>query len=212
MARATALPAIPALRDEGRSASASNAKPKSAPSARARKSRPTRAPATVPARTSPSAARAKATKKNVPRSAAIANESSVTQAGANVKPPSPASAAATRAARADAPMERAATYAAAGTKAVTAMIAACAERKVPTLYRVHERPNPRAVEALVGKLAALDVPGLRMVRIGLRPSWVGVIDFRERFPGRTPALAPHPGRLRDTSAPLPKFVIHRGTP
>jgi ribonuclease R len=32
------------------------------------------------------------------------------------------------------------------------------ERKVPTLYRVHERPDPRAVEALVNKLAALDVP------------------------------------------------------
>jgi ribonuclease R len=33
-----------------------------------------------------------------------------------------------------------------------------AERKVPTLYRVHERPDPRAVEALVAKLEALDVP------------------------------------------------------
>ena len=33
-----------------------------------------------------------------------------------------------------------------------------AERKVPTLYRVHERPDPRSVEALVDKLAALDVP------------------------------------------------------
>ena len=33
-----------------------------------------------------------------------------------------------------------------------------AERKVPTLYRVHERPDPRAVEALAAKLADLDVP------------------------------------------------------
>jgi ribonuclease R len=33
-----------------------------------------------------------------------------------------------------------------------------AERKVPTLYRVHERPDPRSVEALVAKLEALDVP------------------------------------------------------
>jgi ribonuclease R len=33
-----------------------------------------------------------------------------------------------------------------------------AERKAPTLYRVHERPDPRAVEALVAKLEALDVP------------------------------------------------------
>ena len=32
------------------------------------------------------------------------------------------------------------------------------ERKVPTLYRVHERPDPRAVEALATKLAELDVP------------------------------------------------------
>jgi ribonuclease R len=31
-------------------------------------------------------------------------------------------------------------------------------RKVPTLYRVHERPDPRAVEALVAKLDALGVP------------------------------------------------------
>ena len=33
-----------------------------------------------------------------------------------------------------------------------------AERKIPTLYRVHERPDPRSVEALVNKLDALDVP------------------------------------------------------
>jgi ribonuclease R len=33
-----------------------------------------------------------------------------------------------------------------------------ADRKVPTLYRVHERPDPRSVEALVAKLDALDVP------------------------------------------------------
>jgi ribonuclease R len=33
-----------------------------------------------------------------------------------------------------------------------------AERKVPTLYRVHGRPDPRSVQALVDKLASLDVP------------------------------------------------------
>jgi ribonuclease R len=33
-----------------------------------------------------------------------------------------------------------------------------AERKLPTLYRVHERPDPPAVEAMLAKLAALDVP------------------------------------------------------
>jgi ribonuclease R len=32
------------------------------------------------------------------------------------------------------------------------------ERKVPTLYRVHERPDPRSVESLVTKLDSLDVP------------------------------------------------------
>jgi hypothetical protein len=35
-------------------------------------------------------------------------------------------------------------------------------------------------------LEAIDKPGLRMVRIGLRPTWVGVLDFHERFAGRTP--------------------------
>jgi ribonuclease R len=32
------------------------------------------------------------------------------------------------------------------------------ERKVPTLYRVHERPEPVAVERLLDQLATLDVP------------------------------------------------------
>jgi ribonuclease R len=32
------------------------------------------------------------------------------------------------------------------------------ERKIPTLYRVHERPDPRAVEALADKLEDLGVP------------------------------------------------------
>jgi ribonuclease R len=32
------------------------------------------------------------------------------------------------------------------------------ERKVPTLYRVHERPDPRSVESLVAKLESLGVP------------------------------------------------------
>jgi hypothetical protein len=39
-------------------------------------------------------------------------------------------------------------------------------------------------------LEAIDQPGLRMVRIGLRPTWVGVIDFTERLP----ALIPEPVR------------------
>lgn len=32
------------------------------------------------------------------------------------------------------------------------------KNKIPTLYRVHERPDPRSVEALAAKLAALDIP------------------------------------------------------
>jgi len=32
------------------------------------------------------------------------------------------------------------------------------DRRLPTLYRVHQRPNPLAVEAMVAKLAALEVP------------------------------------------------------
>ncbi len=33
-----------------------------------------------------------------------------------------------------------------------------ADRKLPTLYRVHARPDPSSVEAMLAKLAALDVP------------------------------------------------------
>jgi hypothetical protein len=48
---------------------------------------------------------------------------------------------------------------------------------------------PRKViggEASEAYLAAIDQPGLTMVRIGLRPSWVGVLDFHDRLPDRTP--------------------------
>ena len=37
-------------------------------------------------------------------------------------------------------------------------------------------------EMAAGALAQVDVPGVRMVRIGLRPTWVGTLDFRTRFP------------------------------
>jgi ribonuclease R len=33
-----------------------------------------------------------------------------------------------------------------------------AERRLPTLYRVHEKPDPPSVEAMLAKLAALEVP------------------------------------------------------
>jgi hypothetical protein len=38
-------------------------------------------------------------------------------------------------------------------------------------------------EIAEGYLAAVDVPGTRMVRIALRPEWVGVLDFESRVPG-----------------------------
>lgn len=34
-------------------------------------------------------------------------------------------------------------------------------------------------------IAAVDVPGVRMARIAIRPTWVGVLDFQTRFPGGT---------------------------
>jgi hypothetical protein len=43
-------------------------------------------------------------------------------------------------------------------------------------------------EATRAYLQSIDRPGLRMVRIGLRPIWVGVLDFASRFPERTPTL------------------------
>ena len=33
------------------------------------------------------------------------------------------------------------------------------------------------------RIAEVNHPGVRMVRIGVRPSWVGVLDFRTRFSG-----------------------------
>lgn len=32
-------------------------------------------------------------------------------------------------------------------------------------------------------IAAINQPGVRMARIAIRPSWVGVLDFQTRFPG-----------------------------
>lgn len=37
-------------------------------------------------------------------------------------------------------------------------------------------------ESAAAARAEVDVPGVRMVRIGLRPTWVGALDFRTRFP------------------------------
>lgn len=37
------------------------------------------------------------------------------------------------------------------------------------------------------RIAAVDRPGVRMARIAVRPAWVGVLDFRTRFPGGSSA-------------------------
>lgn len=37
-------------------------------------------------------------------------------------------------------------------------------------------------EVAAAARAQVDRPGVRMVRIGLRPTWVGALDFRTRFP------------------------------
>ncbi len=42
-------------------------------------------------------------------------------------------------------------------------------------------------DAAAGYLAAIDAPGLRMVKIVLKPDWVRVLDFQERFPETIPA-------------------------
>jgi len=52
---------------------------------------------------------------------------------------------------------------------------------LPEYAQAHRRYyGPEQAAAAV---ADADKPGVRMVRIALRPSWVGVIDFQTRFPG-----------------------------
>ena len=74
----------------------------------------------------------------------------------------------------------------------------CERRKVATLYRVHERPDPARVERLVAQLASLDVPTPPCPRASPRagrPSWWGrsAASSRERRAGAgtgaTPTLA-----------------------
>jgi len=42
-------------------------------------------------------------------------------------------------------------------------------------------------EAGRAAVAAVDRPGVRMARIAVRPTWVGVLDFTTRFPGGSTA-------------------------
>lgn len=56
---------------------------------------------------------------------------------------------------------------------------------VPEYVAAHHRyyGPERGAEAV----AEVDQPGVRMARIAVRPTWVGVIDFQTRFPGGTTA-------------------------
>lgn len=47
----------------------------------------------------------------------------------------------------------------------------------------HAQHRYYGAEQASAALAETDKPGVRMARIALRPMWVGVIDFRTRFPG-----------------------------
>lgn len=55
---------------------------------------------------------------------------------------------------------------------------------VPEYVLAHRRYGGEEQAAAV--VAEMDVPGVRMVRIALRPSWVGTLDFRTRTPARLP--------------------------
>jgi Pyridoxamine 5'-phosphate oxidase len=49
-------------------------------------------------------------------------------------------------------------------------------------------------EAAAGYLAHIDRPGTRMARIGVRPAWVGVIDFEARLPSSLGGVGAQGGR------------------
>ncbi|MFI7576862.1 pyridoxamine 5'-phosphate oxidase family protein [Micromonospora sp. NPDC049497] len=51
----------------------------------------------------------------------------------------------------------------------------------PEYLAAHRRYGGAEQEAAVR--ADTDAPGLKMARIALRPTWVGVLDFATRFPG-----------------------------
>jgi PPOX class probable F420-dependent enzyme len=55
---------------------------------------------------------------------------------------------------------------------------------VPEYVAAHRRYY--GPEQGAANVAGLDRPGVRMARIGLTPTWVGVLDFRTRFPGGGP--------------------------
>jgi general stress protein 26 len=56
---------------------------------------------------------------------------------------------------------------------------------LPEYARAHERYY--GPEQAAAAIAEVDTPDIRMIRIALRPDWVGVIDFQTRFPGGSTA-------------------------
>ncbi len=58
---------------------------------------------------------------------------------------------------------------------------------VPEYVLAHRRYGGDEQAAAV--VADLDRPGVRMVRIAVRPTWVGTLDFRTRFPAAAPTGA-----------------------
>ncbi|HEV7974601.1 pyridoxamine 5'-phosphate oxidase family protein [Amycolatopsis sp.] len=52
---------------------------------------------------------------------------------------------------------------------------------VPEYIEAHRRYGGE--EQAAAALAEVDHPGTKMARIALRPDWVGLLDFRTRFPG-----------------------------
>ena len=89
-----------------------------------------------------------------------------------------------------------------------------AERGVPTLYRVHERPDPVAVDRLLAQLASLDVPTPpapeRMTR------HAGRRDRRAGFAARRRARSAHRARAHGAHVPraalAPAGALHAAEP
>ena len=88
----------------------------------------------------------------------------------------------------------------AANEAVAALLEA---RKLPALYRVHERPEPARVEHLVEQLAALDVPTPPLPET-MSPQQAGDAGGGDLAPGRR-ARAPH--RSRADGADLARAAL-----
>lgn len=58
---------------------------------------------------------------------------------------------------------------------------------VPEYVAAHHRYY--GAEQGAANVAAIDRPGVRMVRIAVRPTWVGVLDFQTRFPSTRPVTS-----------------------